>query len=208
MKPKQQRAWIVGVLAILVSIVVFLIPFSFVILQAAKSPAEASSLAYSLPSKWQFFENLVMALSANDGFLIRALINSAILTVCSVTLTVIITSMAGYVLARKKSRFRTPGQLLRPRRIDRPTSGRANHLGDAKPAPLCYIARLDPARGNLWTVVQHPALSELCQHCTSRIGRGGSSGWGWSNHTVHPDCASTAATRDCDGHRRSVRLCF
>jgi raffinose/stachyose/melibiose transport system permease protein len=104
-KPYQRRAWIVGVLAILVSIVVFLIPFSFVILQAAKSPAEASSLAYSWPSKWQFGENLVTALAANNGFLVRALINSAILTVGSVTLTVIISAMAGYVLARKNSRW-------------------------------------------------------------------------------------------------------
>jgi raffinose/stachyose/melibiose transport system permease protein len=105
MKPHQRRAWIIGVLAILVSVVVFLVPFSFVILQAAKSPAEASSLAYSWPSKWQFSENLVAALAANNGFLIRALINSAILTVGSVTLTVIISAMAGYVLARKNSRW-------------------------------------------------------------------------------------------------------
>jgi raffinose/stachyose/melibiose transport system permease protein len=104
-KPERRRAWIVGVLAIFVSIVVFLLPFSFVILQAAKSPAEASSLAYSWPSKWQFSENLVTALAANNGFLIRALLNSAILTVCSVTLTVIISAMAGYVLARKQSRL-------------------------------------------------------------------------------------------------------
>ncbi len=105
MKPHQRRAWIVGVLAIFVSFVVFLVPFSFVILQAAKSPAEASSLTYTLPSKWQFVENLVTTLAANNGFLIRALINSAILTVSSVTLTVIISAMTGYVLARKKSRL-------------------------------------------------------------------------------------------------------
>jgi raffinose/stachyose/melibiose transport system permease protein len=104
-KHERRRAWIVGVLAIFVSIVVFLVPFSFVILQAAKSPTEASSLAYSWPSKWQFSENLVTALAANDGFLIRALLNSAILTVCSVSLTVIISAMAGYVLARKQSRL-------------------------------------------------------------------------------------------------------
>ncbi|WP_420593947.1 carbohydrate ABC transporter permease [Deinococcus sp.] len=105
MKAQRRRAWIVGVLAIIVSIVIFLVPFSFVVLQAAKSPAEASSLSFSWPSKWQFGENLVAALAANDGFLIRALINSAVLTVGSLTLMVIISAMAGYVLARKKSRW-------------------------------------------------------------------------------------------------------
>ena len=104
MKTKQ-RAWVVGIIAILVSVVVFLVPFSFVIIQAAKSPAEASDFSYSLPSKWQFVQNLVETLASSDGILVRGLINSAILTVGSVTLMVIISAMAGYVLARKKSRL-------------------------------------------------------------------------------------------------------
>lgn len=103
MSAQRRRAWIVGGLAILVSVVVFLIPFSFVVLQAAKSPDEASNLTFTWPSKWQFAENLTTTLAANNGFLIRALINSALLTVGSLTLMVIVSAMAGYVLARKKS---------------------------------------------------------------------------------------------------------
>ena len=57
MTRERRRAWIVGSIAILVSIVVFLIPFTFVILQAAKSPSEASDLAFSWPKNWQFFQN-------------------------------------------------------------------------------------------------------------------------------------------------------
>ena len=104
MKTKQ-RAWIVGIIAIIVSVVVFLVPFSFVLIQAAKSPAEASDFSYALPSKWQFVQNLWETLASSDGILVRGLINSAILTVGSVTLLVIISAMAGYVLARKKSRL-------------------------------------------------------------------------------------------------------
>ena len=104
MKTKQ-RAWVIGIIAIIVSVVVFLVPFSFVIIQAAKSPAEASDFSYALPSKWQFVENLVETLASSDGILVRGLINSAILTVGSVTLMVIISAMAGYVLARKNSRL-------------------------------------------------------------------------------------------------------
>ena len=105
MKKTKQRAWVVGIIAIIVSVVVFLVPFSFVIIQAAKSPAEASDFSYALPSKWQFVENLLETLAASDGILVRGLINSAILTVGSVTLMVIISAMAGYVLARKNSRL-------------------------------------------------------------------------------------------------------
>ena len=47
---ERRRAWIVGIIAILVSVVVFLVPFAFVLLQAAKTPAEASNLAFSWPT--------------------------------------------------------------------------------------------------------------------------------------------------------------
>jgi raffinose/stachyose/melibiose transport system permease protein len=102
---ERRRAWIVGSIAILVSIVVFLVPFAFVILQAAKTPEEASNLAFSLPTNWQFFQNFWDTLNSNDGVIWRAIINSAVLTIGSVVLMVAIGAMAGYVLARKRSKW-------------------------------------------------------------------------------------------------------
>ncbi len=102
---ERRRAWIVGVIAILVSFFVFLIPFMFVILQASKSPAEASNLTFTWPTHWQFFQNFWDTLTSNDGVVWRAIINSIVLTVGSVALMVIIGAMAGYVLARKKSKW-------------------------------------------------------------------------------------------------------
>src|SRR5215813_8537929 len=99
------RAWTMGGIAIVVSVGVFLVPFIFVILQASKSPADASSLAFSWPTHWQFFANLRAVLQTNDGIIWRAFFNSAILTVTSVTLTVVLAAMAGYVLARRKSKW-------------------------------------------------------------------------------------------------------
>ena len=105
MTSARARAWIVGIIAILVSVVVFLVPFVFVILQASKTPADASSLAFSWPTHWQFFANLRAVLQTNDGIIWRAFFNSAILTVTSVTITVVLAAMAGYVLARRKSKW-------------------------------------------------------------------------------------------------------
>lgn len=99
------RAWIVGVIAILVSVVVFLVPFAFVVLQAAKTPDDASTLAFTWPKEWQFFPNLVAVLESNDGLIWRAFLNSFVLTVGSVALMVILSAMAGYVLARKRSKW-------------------------------------------------------------------------------------------------------
>ena len=105
MTRERRRAWIVGSIAILVSIFVFLVPFMFVILQASKSPEEASNLAFSWPTKWLFFQNFWDALTSNDGVIWRAILNSTLLTVGSVVLMVIIGAMAGYVLARKRSKW-------------------------------------------------------------------------------------------------------
>jgi raffinose/stachyose/melibiose transport system permease protein len=99
------RAWTVGIIAIIVSIVVFIVPFVFVVLQASKSPADASTLAFSWPKQWQFLANLRAVLATNGGLIWHAFLNSAILTVTSVTLTVTLAAMAGYVLGRRKSKW-------------------------------------------------------------------------------------------------------
>ncbi len=99
------RAWMVGIIAIIVSVVVFIVPFVFVALQAAKSPADASTLAFSWPKQWQFLANLRAVLATNGGLIWHAFLNSAILTVTSVTLTVTLAAMAGYVLARRKTKW-------------------------------------------------------------------------------------------------------
>ena len=105
MKRARIRSWSVGLLAILVSVVVFLVPLAFVVLQASKSPEDASSLAFSWPKEWQLFPNLVAVLQSGDGLIWRAFLNSFVLTVGSVALMVILSAMAGYVLARKRSKW-------------------------------------------------------------------------------------------------------
>ncbi|NUU05886.1 carbohydrate ABC transporter permease [Leifsonia sp. C5G2] len=105
MKQARIRSWSVGVIAILVSVVVFLVPLAFIVLQAAKSPDDASTLAFTWPKEWHFFDNLIAVLESNDGLIWRAFLNSFVLTVGSVALMVILAAMAGYVLARKRSKW-------------------------------------------------------------------------------------------------------
>lgn len=105
MTRQQSRAWISGIIAIVVTTVVFVVPFLFVLLQAAKTPAEASNLSFSWPTDFQFAQNFWETLTSNDGVIWRAIINSTVLTVFSVTIMVVLSAMAGYVLSRKKSKW-------------------------------------------------------------------------------------------------------
>jgi raffinose/stachyose/melibiose transport system permease protein len=85
--------------------VVFLIPFAFIVLTAAKSQAEASQFDFSLPVHWQLFQNLWDAIRNRNYLLIAAFINSTIITVASVTVMVVLSAMVAYVLQRRPSRW-------------------------------------------------------------------------------------------------------
>jgi raffinose/stachyose/melibiose transport system permease protein len=102
---ERTSARIKGLVAILITTAVFIVPLVFVVLQSAKDPADASNLTFTLPQHWQFFQNLVAVLQTNNGIIWRAFINSITLTVFSVVVMVVLAAMIGYVLARKKSKL-------------------------------------------------------------------------------------------------------
>jgi len=99
------RKYLVGIIAILVSVVVFLLPFAFIVLQAAKDPREAGLMGFSLPTNWQFFQNFAAALQTNDYQVVWAFVNTVVITVFSVAIMVVLAAMVGYLLQRKKSRW-------------------------------------------------------------------------------------------------------
>jgi raffinose/stachyose/melibiose transport system permease protein len=89
--------------AILVSAVVFLIPFGFIALTAVKDRQQAALLDFSWPTQLHFVENFTEVIRARDYMLIIAFINSTILTVCSVAVMVVFAAMVGFVLQRRVS---------------------------------------------------------------------------------------------------------
>jgi raffinose/stachyose/melibiose transport system permease protein len=102
---RRTGSWVAGLVAILASIVVFLVPFAFVFLTAAKDASEASRLEFSWPQDWAFAENLAEVLATRDGIVVRAFVNSTVLTVVSVVIMVILAAMVGYLLQRRRSRL-------------------------------------------------------------------------------------------------------
>ncbi|WP_429461167.1 carbohydrate ABC transporter permease [Microbacterium sp. ZKA21] len=98
--------YVIGIIAILASIVVFIVPFAFIFLTAVKNPQEASLFEFSLPAQgWFLWENIVTVLQARDWMLVTAFINSTVLTVASVAIMVVFAAMVGYILQRRKSKW-------------------------------------------------------------------------------------------------------
>ncbi|TDC76547.1 carbohydrate ABC transporter permease [Streptomyces hainanensis] len=111
MRTRRPNPWLSGV-AILAFTVVFVLPFVFVLFTAAKGQQEAALLEFSPPTEWRIVENLRAVIEARDYLLVIAFINSVVLTVASVTLMVVLASMAAFVLQRRRSRLTGPVNLL------------------------------------------------------------------------------------------------
>ena len=102
---KPRKNVVLSLVAILLSIVVFLVPFAFVLLTAIKDQQQASLLDFSWPHQFRLVQNFIDVVQARDYMLIIAFINSTILTVASVTLMVVFGAMVAFVLQRRKSRW-------------------------------------------------------------------------------------------------------
>jgi raffinose/stachyose/melibiose transport system permease protein len=102
---KPRPNYLLSLAAILISTVVFLIPFAFVLLTAFKDRQQASLLDFSWPHQFRFVQNFVEVVEARDYLLIIAYINSTILTVASVAIVVVLAAMVAYVLQRRAGRW-------------------------------------------------------------------------------------------------------
>ncbi|SEE77600.1 carbohydrate ABC transporter membrane protein 2, CUT1 family [Ruania alba] len=107
MKRERTMRWVTGIAAIAVSIVVFILPFVFILLQAAKTRRGAAELSFSWPTEWVFLDNLIEVITQRDFIVARAFVNSTVLTVVSVTVLVVIAAMVGFVMQRRASTIRT-----------------------------------------------------------------------------------------------------
>jgi raffinose/stachyose/melibiose transport system permease protein len=99
------RRYIVGGVAILASVFIFLVPFAYIILTSVKDRRQAATRSFDWPTHFQAWDNLVEVIRTQDYQVVSAFINSVILTVASVTLLVILGAMVGFVLQRRPSRW-------------------------------------------------------------------------------------------------------
>jgi raffinose/stachyose/melibiose transport system permease protein len=101
----KRKGVVLGSVSIVLSAIVFVVPFVFVLLTASKTGPEASLLDFSLPTEWAFVDNMRAVLESNDSILVRAFWNSTVLTVAAVAVMTVLAAMVGYVVQRRRSRW-------------------------------------------------------------------------------------------------------
>jgi raffinose/stachyose/melibiose transport system permease protein len=85
--------------------IIFVVPFIFIILTASKTRQEAARFQFSLPSEFQLLENIREVIVFGDYRMLRALWNSTLLTVGSITLIVLFAAMVAFVMQRRSDRL-------------------------------------------------------------------------------------------------------
>jgi raffinose/stachyose/melibiose transport system permease protein len=111
MKKFLHKYWI-DFVAIPIGLFVFAAPFVLIFLTASKNSKESFQFNFQMPEKFLLWENIQTVLQTNDGIVIRAFINSTILTVVSVTLVVFVSSMAAFVFARRPGKLTTFANMM------------------------------------------------------------------------------------------------
>ena len=99
---KEKRGLVITEIFMILLAAVWFIPIYYLIVTTFKNPQEATQSPLGLPKVW-VFQNYVDAF-VNMQYP-RALFNTVKITVLAVAIIVLVTSMAGYALARTKSRW-------------------------------------------------------------------------------------------------------
>lgn len=101
---KKKRLYLLGdVLGFLAAFIVFIVPFAFMLVNALKERREANLLSISLPTEYMW-QNFAEVFKANNYQIITAFKNSGLIVVGSVFILIVVGSMGGYVLQRRKDK--------------------------------------------------------------------------------------------------------
>src|SRR5690606_3534502 len=96
--------FLLEIVAVLATVVIFWVPLYFVVVNAMKNPQEAALFNMEWPSNVQLWDNLVAVVQARDYMLLTAYYNSSLMTVLSIMILISIAAMAGFVLQRRKDK--------------------------------------------------------------------------------------------------------
>ena len=110
-KTKYRSIW-ADIIGVLLTVIIFILPFYFLVVNAAKGTSESFRLNMSPPKKWLLFHNIGKVVSDHDWHVLRSTYNSFILTIFSVFFLVIISGMTGFVMHRKRNRASSIANVL------------------------------------------------------------------------------------------------
>ena len=111
MKQEKRRYLFLDILSVALCLVIFLVPFYFMLVNSFKDRKEAGLMNLSLPSVFHP-GNYSEVIATQDYMIVRAFFNSTVITVFSILILILICSMGGYVLQRRSGKVMTAVNFL------------------------------------------------------------------------------------------------
>ena len=99
MKKKNFFIPAIDPIVMIFSLLIFGVPFYFMLLNSLKSRPEAGLMNLELPEIF-LFENFIQVIEANNYMILRAFVNSVMITVLSILIMIVVCSLGGYILQR------------------------------------------------------------------------------------------------------------
>ena len=96
---------IVEIVIMALFMIIFVTPLVFIFFNAGMDVNQASLQEMRFPENPQFGRNFLDVINASDRMLLRAFMNSTLITVFSLLVIIAITSLASFILERRKSRL-------------------------------------------------------------------------------------------------------
>jgi raffinose/stachyose/melibiose transport system permease protein len=101
-KSKEQIGRIVLIAVLVLLSLIIIVPLLIMLLGSFKDSAEVTAFDLKLPKKWNF-NNFPIVFK--EGKLLRAFGNSMLITIISTSITIFVSSLASFVLARRNARL-------------------------------------------------------------------------------------------------------
>lgn len=104
MSKAKKRILLGDILGVTGAVIIFIVPFLFMIINSLKTRREANLLNMSLPQEFHW-ENYLEVLRTDNGLIFTAFKNSFLITIGAVIILIITCSMSGYILQRRKGKM-------------------------------------------------------------------------------------------------------
>ncbi|MDR1705427.1 MAG: carbohydrate ABC transporter permease [Clostridiales bacterium] len=108
-KPVRIAAEIASVLVVLI---IFGIPFYYVLINSFKDRAGAAQMSLGFPEAYAALENYRTSVETSNYMIIRGFGNSAVITASAIAILVVLCSMGGFVLQRRSGKLTTFANFL------------------------------------------------------------------------------------------------
>lgn len=107
MKRERRFYRVLDIVSLALAIIIFCVPMYFMFVNSLKNAQEASLLNIAWPPQIHLAENYAAVIQEQNYMIIRAFVNSILITIGAILILILACSMGGYVLQRRSGKSMT-----------------------------------------------------------------------------------------------------